>query len=198
MLLRYAARDDHNVTTRITMIALSGVGGRWRWPVAGGSVRWPVSGGRCPVRWPSALRWPVSGGRWLVAGGRWPGARQQKRSIVPPLPLDCGQHGGWERSPSGCGWSGVTRRPVLRVPPPPPAPPSRAAYARFSCSARITVNHVSLRRPHHAHIVNGNATSYQSSEHRKQSRPPIRRRRNQGNGWGARRWAGLWRATISA
>ena len=75
-------------------------------------------------------------------------------------------------------------------------PQSRAAYARSSCSARSTVNHVSLRRPHHAHIVDGNATSYQSSEHHEQSRPPIRRRRNQGNGWGARPWAGPWRPTI--
>ena len=116
----------------------------------------------------------------------------------PPLPPDRGQHGGWERLPSGCERLGVTRRPVLRVPPPPPAPPSRAAYARSSCSARSTVNHVSLRRPHHAHIVDGNATSYQSSEHQEQSRPPIRRRRNQGNGWGARPWAGPWRPTISA
>ena len=48
VLLRYAARDDHNRTTTITMIAQSCVCGRGavdfgRWPVAvsGG----PVSGG---------------------------------------------------------------------------------------------------------------------------------------------------------
>ena len=72
VLLRYAARDDHNMTTTITMIALSGVGGRWRWPVSGG--RWPVAGGRCPVaggRWPvgGSGQCPVSGGRCPVAGG---------------------------------------------------------------------------------------------------------------------------------
>ena len=56
MILRYAARDDHNMTTTITMIALSGV----RWPVSGG--RWSVAG----VRWPVAgVRWPVG---WPVAG----------------------------------------------------------------------------------------------------------------------------------
>ena len=83
MLLRYAACDDHNMTTTIAMIALSGVGGRWRWPVA-------VSGGRCPVRWPPLpvtgvrcpVAGPVAGGRWLVSGAvagvagvagvRWP------------------------------------------------------------------------------------------------------------------------------
>ena len=53
MLLRYAACDDHNMTTTITTIA-------------------SVSGGRCPpvsgVRWPVAGVAGVSGGRWPVAG----------------------------------------------------------------------------------------------------------------------------------
>ena len=67
------SRDDHNMTTTITMIALSGVGGRWRWPVFGG--RCSVAGGRCPV----------AGGWWPVSGGWWPAGKQQKKSIVEGL-----------------------------------------------------------------------------------------------------------------
>ena len=48
----------------------------------------------------------------------------------PPLPPDRGQHGGWERLPSGCEWLGVTRRPVLRVPPPPPCAPKSCSVCK--------------------------------------------------------------------
>ena len=74
MLLRYAACDDHNMTTTITTIA----------SVSGGRCL-PVSGGRWPV-------WPVAGVRWPVAGVRWPAGKQRKKSIVrdvagPPLSI---------------------------------------------------------------------------------------------------------------
>ena len=83
MLLRYAACDDHNMTTTVTAIALSGVGGGGRCPVSVSGVcfpvsggRWPMAGVRCPVaggRWPVAgIRCPVAGVRWPVAGVWWP------------------------------------------------------------------------------------------------------------------------------
>ena len=87
MLLRYAARDDHNDRPV-----------RCRWPVAVGrwpapGVRRPVAGGRRPVsggRWPLASgrcfggrwQWPVSDVRCPVSGGRCPVAGEQKKSIV--------------------------------------------------------------------------------------------------------------------
>ena len=63
MLLRYAACDDHNMTTTVTAIAMSGVGGRGRCPGSVSGGRWPLSGDRCPVA--AGVWWPVAG--WKAA-----------------------------------------------------------------------------------------------------------------------------------